>query len=281
MKKRVILFFSLSLIVLLLSAFEVLYTSGCPYHTGSPADGLTCNACHSGGLITPTISITTNPVLFSGNLYSPGTTYTISVSGNGYPFYGFDFEILNSQSSLASSVLDFGNLNTISPSETINSPAPGWTYSDIMHSAPKASSFNFIWTAPLSGTGYLYCALLGVNNNGSTSGDHPAFKTMTLSPVMATSISEKNASDSLINFSIFPNPCIDHITINYNINSKANIQIALFDNNGSKVLDIINEEKNKGIYELKFNIPFNLSKGLYFLKMEANGIVKSEKLFLN
>jgi len=280
MKRGVVLFFSMSLIAILLSAFEVLYTSGCPYHSGSPADGLTCNSCHFGGLVTPTISITTIPSLSIGNMYSPGTTYTISVSGYGYSYYGFDLEILNSQSSVANSVLDFGNLNTISSSETINFPDPGRTYSDIMHSAPKASSFNFIWTAPLTGTGYLYCALLGINNNGSTSGDHPAFTTMTLSPIAPLYIHEENENDSLFNLSIFPNPCSEYFTISFNMHATSVVQIGLFDIKGLKVYDIMNHETNKGQHKLQINVPNHLSKGLYDVKLFVNGTVLTQKIVL-
>lgn len=280
MKKKVIIFFSLTLIVTLLSAFEVLYTSGCPYHTGSPADGLTCNSCHSGGVITPTISITTNPAFISGNLYCPGTTYTISVSGFGYALYGFDLEILNSQSSIASSVLDFGNLNTISPTEIINSPTPGWTYSDIMHTTPKSGSFNFEWTAPLSGFGYLYCALLGVNNNGSTSGDHASFINMTLSPAVINTISEGLVNDSILNLSIFPNPCLDVISLDYYLQSATTVQIRLFDLNGIEAYEFLKKEQQKGQYKFRFNIPDHLLKGLYSIKMDAFNKVKTKKILL-
>ncbi len=280
MKKKLLIFFSSTLIVVLLSAFEVYYTNGCPYHTGSPADGLTCNSCHYGGVITPTISINVLPAFAPGNMYNPGTTYTISVSGIGYTFYGFDVEIINSQSSIASSVLDFGIMNSISPSETINSPLPGWTYSDIMHTAPKSSSFNFEWTAPLSGVGYLYCALLGVNYNGSTSGDHASFINMTLSPAVTNDVSEVLANDSILNVSIFPNPCSESINIDYYLKSATTVQIRLFDLNGIEVYEFLNIEQQMGQHKLKFNIPHYLLKGLYFMKMNVFSKVKTKKILL-
>jgi hypothetical protein len=59
------------------------------------------------------------------------------------------------------------------------------------------------------------------------------------------------------------------------------LQLALCDLKGEKAFDFINEKMEKGQHKLKFNIPNNISKGLYYLKMEVNGLVKIKKLLVN
>lgn len=280
--KKTLLIFSISIaIITLMSAFEIYYTSGCPYHSGSPADGLNCGTCHTGGTITPSVTISSVPSFIFGNKYIPGTTYTISVSGSGYTLYGFDLEILNSQSSIANSVLDFGTINSITPAETVNTPTPGWTYSDIMHTAPKSGSFTVLWTAPASGIGYLYCALLGINNNGSTSGDKSCVTSMTLIPSTTNSVLENSENDKSINLSVFPNPCTEIINLYYNLFEKADVHIELFNLLGAKVLDIKDEKQEKGQQEVHYNIPLNLAKGSYFIKTTIYNHIKMTKIILS
>jgi hypothetical protein len=270
MKKSLIIFLVSVITITLMSAFSIYYTSGCPYHSGSPADGLTCASCHAGGAITPSVTISSIPAMGIENKYIPGTTYTLSIAGSGYAFYGFDLEILNSQSSNASTALDFGTITSITPDEAVNTPLPGFTYSDIMHTSPKSGSFTAVWTAPSSGTGYLYCALLGINNNGNTSGDKCCITSMTLSPSTTSSISEHIETDDLINISVYPNPSIEKITISYNLKQASTLNIELLNDVGAKVADIINEKQNQGKQEINFIFPRHLQQGIYFIKIDMN-----------
>lgn len=267
-------------IITTMSAFQIYYSSGCQYHTGSPADGLTCNNCHLGGTITPSITISATPAFGAGDTYIPGTTYTISVLGSGYSLYGFDLEILNSQSSIASSVFDFGTLAIPPLGETINTPATGYTYSDIMHTAPRLSVFTVIWTAPASGTGYLYCALLGVNNNGATSGDKGNTKTMTLTSVTANGIVESSENDNAIDLVIYPNPCFKTINLTYTLKVSTFVKIELFNTDGAKVSDIIEENQDAGQQEIHFDIPSTVSKGTYVVKIGLNDKSISKKVII-
>ena len=183
MKKVIVLAFAGAAIIVT-SAFSVLHSSGMTLHTGSPYDGATCSSCHSGGSTTPTVTITANPAFGTGNTYTPGTAYTVSVNCSGtYPKYGFDLEILNSTSS--TSALDAGTFGTIVTSnckKVVTSGQPTNITHTVASGSSNAATFSFHWTAPNSGTAYLYCAGLGVNNNGSTSGDKVKTASLTLTP---------------------------------------------------------------------------------------------------
>jgi len=280
MKNKGLLSIMAIVIITTMSAFQIYYSSGCQYHTGSPADGLTCNNCHLGGATTPSITIVATPAFGAGDTYLPGTTYTISVLGSGYSLYGFDLEILNSQSSVASSVLDFGTLAIPPLGETINTPAPGYTYSDITHTAPRSSAFTVIWTAPASGTGYLYCALLGVNNNGATSGDKGNTKMMTLTSATANGINESSENGPVSDLAIYPNPCIKTINLTYTLKESAFVHLVLFNIDGDKVVDIAEENQDAGQQEIHFDVPSTATKGTYIVKIDLNDKSISKKVVL-
>jgi hypothetical protein len=269
--KRVILFSVSTITISLLFAFRIYYSRGCAYHSGSPADGLTCASCHSGGIITPSISITFVPSIGSDNTYIPGTTYTIYVTGQGYNLFGFDLEILNSTSPVASNVSDFGTIKSISSNETINSFNLGIrTYSDIMHTAPNANPFKLEWTAPNGGTGYLYCALLGINNSGNSSGDKVALTTMTLNPSISTEIEElKNHINEEV-LSVYPNPCSEVMNITYKVEGTKLVNVELFNFSGKKLLDIYHGENVGCKKNIQYLIPTSLPKGTYLIKLSID-----------
>lgn len=201
MKKIIILFFAGSAIIIT-SAFSLKHSnslkhesltmhtssfkhnSGVTYCTGSPFDGSTCSGCHNGGATTPTATITAVPAFGTGNTYTPGTAYVVSVNCSGsYPDYGFDLEILNSTSS--TSALDAGTCGTVVTSNCKKMTSSGQPTNYVQTSrsgTANAATFSFNWTAPSSGSAYIYCTVLGVNANGSTSGDKVVAITKTLTP---------------------------------------------------------------------------------------------------
>jgi hypothetical protein len=268
------------MIITFLSAFEIYYTNGCPYHSGSPADGLSCASCHIGGTNTPSVTISSIPSFGVGNTYVPGTTYTISVMGQGYSLFGFDLEILDSPSNISNSVFDFGTITSISPDETVNTPSMGmgYTYSDIMHTAPKSSPFTFEWTAPSNGIGYLYCALLGINNNGSTSGDKSCVTSMTLNPISSTDINELKDDLNALDISIYPNPCFDFLNITYKVEAAKTVDIELLNFSGIKLLDIYHGENINGQQNIQYPISQYISKGTYTLKINIDNHFLTRKV---
>ncbi len=64
---------------------------------------------------------------------------------------------------------------------------------------------------------------------------------------------------------LFPNPIIDNGTIEFSLSQSSNVNISLFDINGSKVKAIFNGQLNSGNYKM-INDFDNLNPGIYFLK---------------
>jgi len=77
----------------------------------------------------------------------------------------------------------------------------------------------------------------------------------------------------------YPNPFNPVTQIQYEMKSAGQVNMELFDIRGAKVRTLINENKPEGSYEFTFD-GSQLSSGVYFYSMTANGITKTRKLVL-
>lgn len=73
-------------------------------------------------------------------------------------------------------------------------------------------------------------------------------------------------------FSIFPNPFSDKITLKFNFKSVEVLSVDLYDSFGRKIKNLLNENSFlTGNNSIQLNMPETLSKGIYFLKI-TNGM---------
>lgn len=138
--------------------------------TGSPLSPGACDACHSGGDFSPTITAelldTGTPVTH----YQPNKNYTLRVkvtTASGSPLrYGFQAVALTGTSNTAAGT--FGTAPTGFRKTTI----VGRTY--VEHSSPRTNNtMDFPWTSPatLGEEIRFFAAGLAANNNSNSSGD--------------------------------------------------------------------------------------------------------------
>ena len=268
-----------------ISAFTILSSAGKIDHTGSPADGgATCSAagCHNGGTATPSVTITAMPACGTGNTYTAGTTYSITVAcSGGYPKYGFGLEILNSNTSTGKDAGTFGAVvttNNCKKVTTANRPT------NIVHipytpGSSNTAAFVFTWTAPSSGTAYLYCAVNGVNNNGTTSGDKSTTTTLTLtqSTTAIASIDQK-----LSDVSIFPNPAKEYATVSYILKENSDVTIKLYDISGKNVSNLPAKNQQAGEHKQTINLSeLNLESGIYSATIKTGDNTITKRLIIN
>jgi ligand-binding sensor domain-containing protein len=84
------------------------------------------------------------------------------------------------------------------------------------------------------------------------------------------------------NFSLFqnyPNPFNPSTVISYQLPTKSNVTLIVYDNLGRKVTTLVNEEKLPGKYEVKFD-GRKLSSGIYFYKLQSESFTQTKKLIL-
>ena len=271
--------------MILISAFDlhpkVNHGAGMSYATGSPFDGASCSqfGCHSGGATIPTITITSSPAFGTGNTYIASATYTINVIGSGnYPKYGFDLEILNSTS--ATTAFDQGTFGSV----ISNCQKVGGTLgnpTNLTHTAATGSgntaTFSFTWIAPASGTAYLYCAVNGVNDNALKTGDKSTTASMILTPSTSAVVS---LAENNFDLNIFPNPATDKINIFYTLYEPHYVSIKLFNLDGKMVADLLNDFQHTGSQSESFDLPSNLSAGIYFVQFMSDGKQDIKKILV-
>ena len=102
MMKNIFTLFTLIISVVILASFggdeNTDYPGGSPGgYTGSPGDGKTCKQCHGGTVANVTGWITSN---IPAEGYTPGTSYTITVTVSGSGSKGFEVSPQNSSGGL-------------------------------------------------------------------------------------------------------------------------------------------------------------------------------------
>jgi hypothetical protein len=69
---------------------------------------------------------------------------------------------------------------------------------------------------------------------------------------------------------IFPNPAVSNSLVRYEVISKGQVEINLYDLSGKKIHELVNENQSVGEYQVSLNR--QLSQGVYILDYRLNGI---------
>ncbi len=96
-----------------------------------------------------------------------------------------------------------------------------------------------------------------------------------------TNVNDEKSSEIPNNFALYqnyPNPFNPSTTIKYSVPELSNVKIEVFNMLGQKVTFLVNTNKIAGYYETTWNAE-NLSSGIYFINITANGI-NSNKNFV-
>jgi len=83
----------------------------------------------------------------------------------------------------------------------------------------------------------------------------------------------------LNSLNVFPNPANETATIVYQIASKENVDLSLYDMLGNKVMSIVSQSQEKGDYSFRINKQ-NLTNGMYFIRLTVGDKQSSVKKFV-
>ncbi len=246
MKKNYI--FKTFLLLIPFTAFVLMSSSGGrdDGRTGSPGDGSDCTACHGGGNFGATASITTN--IPSGG-YDVNTDYTITVAASSTAASGHGFQLTAER---LSDNVKIGSFTAGTGSRV--------TGQRITHSGTGNSSWTFTWHSPANQEGNIkfYAAVNNVNLNGDITGDQVVITSTASIGVLG--VDEANR----LEFSMFPNPSTNIVNIQLPTGvTKGTVQ--LFDYTGKLLIT----QEVTDVYQT-INVK-NLSKGIYLLKIAADG----------
>lgn len=232
--------------------------------TGSPGDGgKTCatSGCHFGSATAINNVITSN-IPVEG--YTPGTSYTITVTVDGIGNKGLCVSPQKENGSL------MGMLTAGSGTAFV-----GGKY--ITHTSPISDAvavWTFTWVAPAAGSGRVIFYGAFANNR-------------TVVRKSEYAIEEKIASGTNENklfsqFNVFPNPAMANapLTIGFNPKTEDNFKITLLDITGKEVSVLFNESVQPKYQEQSFVLP-SLNKGVYFIRLTGNKERITQKLFIH
>jgi hypothetical protein len=77
----------------------------------------------------------------------------------------------------------------------------------------------------------------------------------------------------------YPNPFNPTTTISFDLPVNGNVSLKVFNTSGKEVATLVNETRSAGYYNINFNAS-NLSSGVYYYRLEANGVSKVMKMAL-
>ncbi|NND77012.1 MAG: T9SS type A sorting domain-containing protein [Flavobacteriales bacterium] len=236
--------------------------------TGAPGDGSCANSgCHSGGINNgPGVSYL---LIGNGdNLYSPGTTYLISLGLEQTDIDKFGFQITNRSSDTDqfegdNDLTDPLRTRLISGGKYVGTNACG---SDADSTGQIA--WEFEWTAPDQYEGEItfYANFIATNHNHSSSGDDTYELEVILAPDGVNSISEIDPEE----IQIFPNPVIQYIDIPVICEDVDFWKYEIFDLSGKTRIN--------GTASCKIDVG-ELAKGYYLLKLVKGENIRVKKFF--
>ena len=104
--------------------------------------------------------------------------------------------------------------------------------------------------------------------------------TLTRQLILAGATSEgKNVPEAYTLSQNYPNPFNPSTTIRYELPKALIVRLAVYDILGREVSVLVNDKKNAGSYEIKFDAS-NLSSGVYVCRLQAGSFIQSRKLLL-
>ena len=77
----------------------------------------------------------------------------------------------------------------------------------------------------------------------------------------------------------YPNPFNPTTKIRYQLNSKSNVTLSVFDINGKTIKVLVNSIQQAGQYDIIFDA-VDLPSGLYFYRLVADGYIETLKMIL-
>ncbi|HKB86637.1 MAG TPA: T9SS type A sorting domain-containing protein [Ignavibacteriaceae bacterium] len=124
-------------------------------------------------------------------------------------------------------------------------------------------------------------------SQGTTRNDMGAYggSMSKLLPQIVTEIKEKRTGNNVPKdfylYQNYPNPFNPETTIKFSVPSKSYVSLKIYNILGKQVAELINNEKQEGIYSVNFNSSdYGLSTGVYFCELESGNFLSTRKLLL-
>lgn len=282
MKKTVtLLFLAIAILGTFFQGLE--HSNGMVGYTNSPGEN-NCRSCHNSfALNSGGGSIASSSADMTSWVYTPGTTYnmTVTVSKAAVTLFGVDVEILDSTGANAGTI----NVTDAAKTQTLNVTVGGKTRTNLTHktgggtSSTGAATFNFSWTAPASSVGNvtMYYSGIATNFNSRDDGDYVYTGSQLFTPVVVAPNGIAEIAD-VHGLTIYPQPIETTMTVSFYSKVAEKTDAIVYDMNGQKVATLFSNISNIGENNFTIDKPFNLTSGLYLLQLKVGNTTRTSKI---
>lgn len=264
-------------------SFDIMDDTGRAGRTGSPSEQ-TCVACHTGA---PVNDGNGSVVITSNNMtnweYMPGDTYNIdvTVSRTGALVFGFGLECLTNVAvpQNAGTLLVTNSAQTQILLATINTVSrKNMTHKLNSGLVNDTKTFSFKWIAPTTNVGNvtMYCAGNAANHNGTKLGDYIYTTSQVITPAFGAGINDQQGVEDA--FSFFPNPASNFVNVNFNAAAGEMVSFTLTSLEGKQVGPLYTFRGTGSAQSSAIELPSDLARGIYLLKMENANVVTVKRV---
>lgn len=100
-----------------------------------------------------------------------------------------------------------------------------------------------------------------------------------IDPITGVEEEKSKIPKTYVLYQNYPNPFNPRTKIKYSIPSSKNVEIKIFDVLGNEIINLVNEYKPAGTYEIEFDAN-NLSSGIYFYRIISGKYFETKKMLL-
>lgn len=137
------------------------------------------------------------------------------------------------------------------------------------------TTWEMDWQAPAEDVGAItfYVAAIDANDNGGRTGDDLYVTSLSTEAVITSSV---KTISSLVGASIFPNPVIDQLNLEFDLASNTYLTGTIYNAAGQRISSLFQETVSAGTTIQSFFIPHNMTSGHYFMELSSiDGAVTS------
>ncbi len=85
--------------------------------------------------------------------------------------------------------------------------------------------------------------------------------------------------NSLFQFSLYPNPTVDEVSLNYQLQNKSNVQVNIYDLSGRLIEQVLNESQSAGKKTTSHQVS-DLNNGIYIITLQVGRQVSAKKMVI-
>jgi len=229
--------------------------------------------CHGSG----SVAITDQNLTMGVNYFEADGSYSIWIEAQGsepgqYEKVGFQACIENTQGDIIGDlVVTNSDYTKIVGQDYITHTSAGTAASPFVFGSHQSWGFKWFPPADYQGEAILYVASIFSNNDGTNGGDTYVGANQTFN--VGVGLEELNDFE----FTAFPNPTTEQITLEWKENPGENANIYLCDAKGA-ISTLIKGNLNQNEYT--FSVPSHLARGIYTLNVSSKKGKSSKRIVL-